>query len=239
MEQRTHISHKFEEELSLLKKKILTMGEIVSINVEKAIQALLNRDMELAYHIIEEDHFVNDLEVEIDEMCLRMIALRQPAARDLRFITTGFRIINTLERIGDLAVNICKRALDMEKEPRMGVCVHLPKMAEAAQEMVRRSLLAFVEEDVDLALEVCHEDAYVDTTYKEVLAELIQMMGVDKEVIPRAMQVMFVARYTERIADHAVHIAEQVVFMVKGKVIRHAQGTLDFLDDQFHKTRDE
>jgi phosphate transport system protein len=235
--QRSHINTKYDEELTLLKQKILRMGELVENNIVSAIGSVTNRDPVLAQSIIDSDNQVNELEVETEEMCLRMVALRQPAGRDLRFISTAMKIITTLERMGDLAVNIAKRSLEMHEEPRTGVCFHLPIMAEATEELVRRALEAFINEDVEQALVVCKDDDYVDQTYKKVIEELLTMMSDHTIPIPRAMKIMLVAKYLERIADHAVHMSEMVVFMVVGKIIRHQQKTLDYLDEQFHKSR--
>jgi phosphate transport system protein len=234
--ERAHINTKYDEELSLLKQKILRMGEMVINNIESAISSVTNRDVELAEVIMESDHQINELEVDAEEMCLRIIALRQPAGRDLRFISTAMKIITTLERMGDLAVNIGNRSIELAKEPRMGICFHLPIMTESTEDLVRRALDAFVNEDVEKALKVCQDDEYVDQTYRQLIEELMQMM--EKTIpIPRAMKIMLVAKYLERIADHAAHISEMVVFMVVGKVIRHQETTLDYLDDQFHKSR--
>jgi phosphate transport system protein len=235
--ERAHINTKYDEELSLLKQKILRMGEMVINNIESAISSVTNRDVELAEVLMDSDHQINELEVDAEEMCLRIIALRQPAGRDLRFISTAMKIITTLERMGDLAVNIGNRSIELAKEPRMGICFHLPIMTESTEDLVRRALDAFVNEDVDKALKVCRDDEYVDQTYKQLLEELMQMMAEKTIPIPRAMKIMLVAKYLERIADHAVHISEMVVFMVVGKVIRHQETTLDYLDDQFHKSR--
>lgn len=234
--ERAHISTKYDEELSLLKQRILRMGEMVINNIESAIGSVTNRDVELAEIIADSDRQINELEVDAEEMCLRIIALRQPAGRDLRFISTAMKIITTLERMGDLAVNISKRSIELALEPRMGICFHLPIMTESTEDLVRRALDAFVNEDVEKALKVCRDDEFVDATYKKLIEELMQMMTEKTIPISRAMKIMLVAKYLERIADHAVHISEMVVFMVVGKVIRHQQ-TLDYLDEQFHKSR--
>jgi phosphate transport system protein len=232
--ERSHINTKYDEELSLLKKKILRMGELVENNVVSAISSVINRNPDRAQTIIDSDHLINELEVNTEEMCLRIIALRQPAGKDLRFISTAMKIITTLERMGDLATNIAKRSVEMIQEPRIGVCLRLPVMAEATEDLVVRSLESFVNEDVEMALSVCRDDSYVNETYKKVIEELLNMMGEKSLLIPRAMKIMFVAKYLERIADHAVHISEMVVFMVAGKIIRHQEKTLDYLDEEFH-----
>jgi phosphate transport system protein len=233
--QRSHINTKYDEELNLLKQKILRMGEMVENNVVSAITSVMYRDAKLAESIIESDHQINELEVDTEEMCLRLIALRQPAGRDLRFITTAMKIITTLERMGDLAANIATRALEMIEEPRSGVCFHLPIMAEATEDLVHRALEAFINEDIEAALSVCRDDSFVNNTYKKVIEELLALMSEKSILIPRAMKIMFVAKALERIADHAVHMSEMVVFMVAGKIIRHQEKTLDYLDDEFHK----
>jgi len=237
--QRSHINTKYDEELSLLKQKILRMGERVEHNIVSAITSVTTRDLDLAQAIIDSDQQINELEVDTEEMCLRMIALRQPAGKDLRFISTAMKIITTLERMGDLATNVAKRSIEMFEDPRSGVCFHLPVMAEATEELVRNALDAFIKEDVEQALQVCKDDSYVDSIYKKVIEELLNMMSEHTIAIPRAMKIMFVAKYLERIADHAVHISEMVVFMVVGKIIRHQQKTLDYLDEQFHEPRNE
>ncbi len=230
-----HINTKFDEELNLLKQKILRMGELVENNVVSAIASVMYRDPKLAKSIIDSDQQINELEVDAEEMCLRLIALRQPAGRDLRFISTAMKIITTLERMGDLAANIASRTLEMIEEPRVGVCFHLPVMAEATEDLVHRALEAFINEDIDGALAVCRDDTFVNETYKKVIEELLALMGEKSILIPQAMKIMFVAKAIERIADHAVHMSEMVVFMVAGKIIRHQKKTLDFLDDEFHK----
>ena len=181
---RSHINTKYDEELSLLKQKILRMGELVENNVVSAISSVINRDPELAQNIIESDQLINELEVDTEEMCLRVIALRQPAGRDLRFISTAMKVTTTLERMGDLATNIARRSVEMVEEPLIGACLHLPIMAEATEDLVRRSLESFVNEDVESALEVCRDDSYVNETYKKVIEDLLKMMGEKSILIP-------------------------------------------------------
>ena len=171
--------------------------------------------------MIRKDHAVNRLDVEIDELCIRLLALRQPAARDLRFITTGLKITTDLERIGDGAVSISERALELAAEPELKPYIDIPRMAEIAGRMLRQSLDAFVREDTDLALAVCRADDEVDRLNEQIFRELLSFMIEDTRSITRAMRVLFVSKYLERIADHATNIAEMVIFMVKGKSIRH------------------
>jgi len=153
-----HTDKKYEEELKNLREEILYMGGLVEDQIQKAVTSLVDRDSELAKVIIERDHEVNRLDVEIDERCIKLLALHQPAGRDLRFITTGLKITTDLERIGDMAVNICERCLELNQEPQLKPLIDIPRMSEIAAVMLRQSLDAFVRGDVDLALKVCRDD---------------------------------------------------------------------------------
>lgn len=197
------------------------MGGLVEKQIASATEALVQRDDSLARATIERDHTVNRLDVEIDELCLRLLALHQPAARDLRLITTALKITTDMERIGDMAVNICERALELNQEPPLKPFIDIPRMVEIALGMLRECLNAFVNEDVDLALKVCRDDDQIDSITHQVFRELLSYMVEDPHTITRGIRLMFVAKYIERIADHATNIAEMVVFMVRGKSIRH------------------
>jgi phosphate transport system protein len=216
-----HIYRAFDQELKELKEKLLYEGSLVEKAIDEALRALLERDSELAQQVISNDDILNAKEVELDEFCLKLLALRQPAAKDLRFITTAIKINYDLERIGDLAVNICERALELNQEPQLKPYIDLPKMAKIAQTMVKESLDAFVKEDVDLALKVAKDDELVDQLLDQIFRELLTYMMEDPRTISRATRLIFISKYLERIADHAVNIAELVIFMVKGKIIRH------------------
>lgn len=217
----THTIKQFEEELRLIKEKVLRLGGLVEEGIANSIKALVERDTQLAERTIENDHVVNGLEVEIDELCLKVLALRQPAASDLRLITTAVKIITDLERIGDMAVNVCERVLELNEEAPLKPYIDIPRMAEAAQRMLKESLDAFVNGDTDLATKVLVEDDFVDDLNRQIFRELLTFMMEDPNTISRAMKILFISKYLERIADHATNIAEMVVFMVKGKVIRH------------------
>ncbi len=217
----THIIKQYEEELRLIKEKVLRLGGLVEEGIANSIKALVERDTQLAERTIENDHVVNGLEVEIDELCLKVLALRQPAASDLRLITTAIKIITDLERIGDMAVNVCERVLELNEEAPLKPYIDIPRMAEAAQRMLKESLDAFVNGDTDLATKVLVEDDFVDDLNRQIFRELLTFMMEDPNTISRAMKILFISKYLERIADHATNIAEMVVFMVKGKVIRH------------------
>lgn len=221
MEGRLHTDRRYEAELKNLHVTILEMGGLVEKQIASAVGALINRDDEQARQIIERDHTINRMDVEVDELCLRLLALHQPAARDLRLITTGLKITTDLERVGDMAVNVCERVLELNREPQLKPFIDIPRMAEVAQRMLRESLDSFVREDTDLALAVCREDDLIDGLTSQLFNELLAYMIQDPRSISRAIPLLFIAKYLERIADHATNIAEMVVFMVKGKSIRH------------------
>lgn len=211
----------FHEELEALKQTLLAMGGLVEDQIRRAMQALLERDDSLAQEVIERDRRVNAYDVEIDEQCVSLLALHQPAAGDLRFITTAMKIVTDLERIGDQAVNIAQRVLELNREPRLKPYIDLPRMAERAQGMVKESLDAFVARDTALARQVCGEDAEVDALKEQIFRELLTFMMEDPRTIPRAIRVILISRFMERVADHATNIAEMVVYLVEGKMVRH------------------
>jgi len=163
------------------------------------------------------------MDVESDERCIRLLALHQPAASDLRFISTGLKITTDLERIGDNAVNICERAVELNEEPQLKPYIDIPRMAEIAQTMVKDSLDAFMRDDIVLAAEVIARDDEVDALNYQIYRELLSYMAEDAATIARATRILFVSKYLERIADHATNIAEMVVYMVKGRTIRHME----------------
>lgn len=218
-----HIYKTFDLELKELKEKLLHEGGLVEKAINNAIKALLERNSELATKVIEDDPTINSIEVEIDEFCLKLLALRQPAARDLRFITTAIKINYDLERIGDMAVNICERVQELNQEPQLKPYIDLPMMAETVQLMLKESLDAFVKEDVALARKVTRDDKKVDQFLDQIFRELLTYMMQDMRTISRATRVLFISKYLERMADHAVNIAELVIFLVEGKIIRHSK----------------
>ncbi len=216
-----HTSKQFETELRELKDKLLIMGSRIEDIIRDSMQALIARDSKLAEECIERDHEINRLEMEIDELCFKMLALRQPTASDLRFITFGLKVVTDLERVGDLGVNIAERALELNQEPPLKPFIDLPMMSEAVQKMLKSSLDAFVNEDVQLAQQILSEDDKIDDLNRQIFEELVDYMGRDKANITRACRLVFISRYLERIADHATNIAEMVIFMVQGKDVRH------------------
>jgi phosphate transport system protein len=216
-----HTDKRYEEELKKLREEILYMGGLVEDQIQKAVKSLVDRDSEMAQIIIERDHEVNRLDVEIDDLCIRLLALHQPAGKDLRFITTGLKVTTDLERIGDMSVNLCERALELNQEPQLKPYIDIPRMARIAQRMIRESLDAFVREDTDLALKVCKDDEEIDQLNSQIFREVISFMIEDPHTINRAMKISSISKYLERMADHATNIAEMVIFMAKGKSIRH------------------
>lgn len=221
MPTRAHIDRHYEEELQELRHMLLEMGGLVEQQIADAMRSLVERDDEFARLVIERDRTVNRMDVQIDDICLRLLALHQPAARDLRLITTALKITTDLERAGDMAENICERAIELCREPQLKPLIDLPRMAAIAQGMLRQALDAFVREDAELALQVCHQDDAVDQLTDQVMRELLTFMLEDPHTISRALRLTFVTKYLERLADHATNIAEMVIFMVKGKSIRH------------------
>jgi phosphate transport system protein len=215
----------FDDELIALKERVLKLGLMVETAIRDSVKALVERDSELAKEVIKRDHLVNALDVSIDEECVRLIALRQPMARDLRLITTAMKITTDLERMGDLAVNIAERALELNEEPQLKPFVNIPLMAEAAQSMVKDALDAFVAGCSRLPYEVIKKDDEVDELTVRNFEELLSLMIQDPKIIPLAIKRTYIAKYLERIADHATNIAEMIIYMCKGKLIRHTDIT--------------
>ena len=211
----------FDEELATLKSKLLQMGALVEEQIREALRALVDRDEDLARKVIVNDRRVNTLDVEIDEACLELLALFKPAARDLRFITTAMKISTELERMSDLAENICERAIELNEEPQLKPYIDIPRMADKAMLMVWNSLDSFVKWDSELARKVLDDDDEVDELTEQIFRELLSFMIENPQTIPRAMRLSFIAKYIERIADHATNIGELVVYMVEGRIIRH------------------
>lgn len=213
--------HHFEEELQALKRRLLNMGALVEERVHQAIQALMERRPEATDKIIAGDQDVNDLQIEIDDRCLKLLALQQPMATDLRLITAAMKINSDLERIGDQAVNIAENAARVLVHPPLKPLLDLPRMAEIAERMTRDSLDAFVRRDSDLARNILARDDEVDQLKDQVFRVLLTYMMADPATIERALGLILVSRNLERIADHATNIAEDVIFLVEAKDVRH------------------
>lgn len=215
------MERKFQEELDELKRMLLSMGAKVEKNIGDANEALINRDGVLARDVVERDAEIDLEEIRIDELCLSLIALRQPVARDLRFITTALKIVKDMERIGDMAGDISHRALQVLKEPPLVVLKDLRKLTRAAQKMLNDALDSFVHQDVVQARRVIQDDDQVDQYHRNLFKELIEVMVKDPRTVPQATHLISVIKYLERIGDHSTNIAEMVVFLVEGRDIRH------------------
>jgi phosphate transport system protein len=215
------MSRHFHEELEALKQTLLAMGGLVEDQIRHVMQALVDRDDALATEVIERDRQVNAYDVEVDAQCVELLALHQPAAGDLRFITTAMKIVTDLERIGDQAVNIAQRVIELNREPQLKPYIDLPRMAARAQAMVKESLDAFVARDTELARRVRAEDDEVDALKEQIFRELLTFMMEDPRSIPRAIRLILISRCMERVADHATNIAEMVIYLVEGKMVRH------------------
>ncbi len=211
----------FQKELEELKENLLKMASLVEEALRNAIQSLVERDSSLAQKTFDVEDRINKMENAIDEMCLKLLALRQPVATDLRFITSAMKINTDLERMGDQAVNIGERAISLNQEPQLKPYIDIPRMTKITQSMVKDVLDAFVNKDPKLARSVCERDDLVDGLNDQVFRELLTFMISDPKTITRAVHLMIVCRCLERIADHATNIAEDVIFMVDALVIKH------------------
>ncbi|MGE5247141.1 MAG: phosphate signaling complex protein PhoU [Verrucomicrobiota bacterium] len=220
-----HISEHFSEQLAGIRERVLRMGGLAEQMTRRVIQALVQRDASLLAEVRSMETQVNQLHIDIDEAALELIALRQPAAGDLRFIAAAMKINTDMERIGDQAINILQCAEALLAVPPLKPLIDIPRMAEIAQEMLKDALDAFVNADDDLAYRTILRDDEVDQLKDQVFRELLTYMMADPSTIPRAMDLILVSRHLERIADHATNICEDVIFMAKGKDVRH-QGPL-------------
>jgi len=218
-----HTDKSFEDELAKLREKILLMGAKVETMVATSVRAFHEQDNALANRTIEFDHDINRLEVEIDGFCLNILARRQPVASDLRFITTALKLVTDLERIGDLAVNISERVLDISSDPPRRDWPDILTMADIVQNMVRDALDAFVAADSAKAKWVIERDRGVDAIYSQLFHQVLLVMMEDRTAIQRGMGVQAIAKYLERIGDHATNLAEMVVFLTQGTDIRHPE----------------
>ncbi len=218
---RLHTDRLYEEELRRIREMLLMMGAKVEEMLSQAMRALIDRDTELAERTLGIDRRINRLEMEVDDLCLRVLARRQPVASDLRFVTMALKVVTDLERMGDLGVNICERVIELNQEPPLKPYAEIVHMADAALEMLREALDAFVAADADRAQAIIERDSKVDEYYGAIFRELLTSMMEDPKNIFRATRVQSIAKYIERVADHATNLAEMVVFMVRGKDIRH------------------
>ena len=221
MPDREHTNKHYEGQLRSLKEKLLLSGHKAETSIADATRALIERKPSLAQRVIDEDDQLDQLELEIDDICLEILAREQPVASDLRFIATAMKIVGDIERIGDNGVNIARRALEILDEPELKPIIDVPVAAAAAQRILKESLDAFVNGDAELAKRVIEGDRYIDDVCEQMLRELLTYMFEDPTTISRALRLIFVARNLERVGDHAANIAEMVIFLVDGQDIRH------------------
>mgnify|MGYP001605815688 CR=1 FL=1 len=208
-------------ELARLKDELVRMAGLAEAAIGLSVKALVSRDAEMARQVIASDDAINALEIELDELCLRAMALYQPEAKDLRLLTMALKINSDLERMGDQAVNIAERTLELLKEPLLKPLIDLPRMAELVQRMVKESLDAFVQQDAARARAVCRQDDEVDRYDDQLFRELLTYMMENPQAITRSVHLILVSRHLERIADHATNVAEDVIYLVEGKTIKH------------------
>jgi phosphate transport system protein len=225
MPEREHTNKHYEQQLRLLKEKLLLIGHMAEISIADSTRALVERRPSLAQRVVDDDDKVDTLELEVDDICFEILAREQPVASDLRFITTAMKIVGDIERIGDNGANIARRALEMMKEPELKPVIDVPIAARAAQRALKESLDAFVNGDSELAKRVIEGDRYIEDVCQQMLRELLTYMFEDPSAITRALRLVFVARNLERVGDHAANIAEMVIFLVEGHDIRHGRAT--------------
>jgi len=225
MPDRQHTNKHYEGQLRSLNEKLLLIGHKAETAIADATRALIERKPSLAQRVIDEDDQLDQLELEIDDICLEILALEQPVASDLRFITTALKIVGDIERIGDNGVNIARRALEILDEPELKPIIDVPVAAAAAQRILKESLDAFVHGDAALAKRVIEGDRYIDDVCEQMLRELLTYMFEDTSTISRALRLIFVARNLERVGDHAANIAEMVIFLVEGQDVRHGHAS--------------
>jgi phosphate transport system protein len=226
MDEIKHTSSHYEKELQGIKDGLIYQGALTEKAIQAAMQALFERNSDLADKVIKEDSVIDMLNTELEERCIRILALRQPAAIDLRFITTAIKITGHLERIGDMAVNIAEKAIILSKEPQLKPYIDLPRMTELVGEMIKFSLDALIKNDLILAEKVRQDEQVVDNLNEQIFRELLTFMMEDTGTIHRAIVIMQISKNLERIADHAKGIADMVIYMVTGQSVRHQTQSL-------------
>jgi phosphate transport system protein len=221
MEEKKHTSTHYERELQEIKDRLLYLGALTEKAIQAAMKSLQERDSDLACKVIKDDDLIDNIDMDIEERCIRLLALRQPAARDPRFITTAIKINGHLERIGDMAVNIAQKAILLNEEPQLKPYIDLPRMADITGMMIKESLDALVNEDTHLADRVRQDEDTIDHLNDQIFRELLTFMMEDSKTIHRCLLIMQISKNLERIADHAKGIADMVIYMVTGKSVRH------------------
>lgn len=210
-----------DDELNKLSSNILKMGSLVEELIVKSVESLKSQSLSMAREVMEKDKFVDAIELEIDEHCLELLALKQPMAADLRFVATAMLISTDLERMADLAVDIAERVLELGQEPLIKPLIDIPKMAVIAQKMLRNVLTAFINRDIELAKQVYYDDDEEDRLRDEVHKELLDIMTKNGATVPKALPLLLISRHLERICDHATNIAEDIIYIVKGEMAKH------------------
>ncbi len=221
MEEMKRTSTHYEMELQDVKKNLLYVGALVEKAIQDVLTALLDKKSDLARKVIDGDAEIDRLDTEIEDQCIRLLALRQPIARDLRFITTAIKINGHLERIGDMAVNIAEKVIELNELPQLKPYIDLPRMADIAREMIRGSLDALVNGDTELANRIRRMDEIIDKLNEQIFRELLTFMMEDTRTVHRALLIMQISKNLERISDHAKGISDMVVYMVTGESVRH------------------
>jgi phosphate transport system protein len=221
MEERKHTSSHYEMELQEIKNGLIYIGVLTEKAIQTAMQSLTERNSDIAHKVIKDDDEIDKMDTELEERCIRILALRQPTAIDLRFITTAIKITGHLERIGDMAVNIAEKAIQLNEEPKLKPYIDLPRMADLVGEMIKNSLDSFIRNDLEMAEEVRRTEQITDDLNEQIFRELLTFMMEDSRTIHRSLMVMQVSKNLERIADHAKGIADMVTYMVTGECVRH------------------
>ena len=221
MEERKHTSSHYEMELQEIKNGLIYIGALTEKAIQTEMQSLTERYSDIAHKVIYDDDEIDKLDSELEERCIRILALRQPTAIDLRFITTAIKITGHLERIGDMAVNIAERAIKLNAELQLKPYIDLPRMADIVAEMIKKALDSFISNDLNIAAEVRRMEQVTDDLNEQIFRELLTFMMEDSKNIHRSLMVMQVSKNLERIADHAKGIADMVTYMVTGECIRH------------------
>ncbi|MDD5524092.1 MAG: phosphate signaling complex protein PhoU [Smithella sp.] len=221
MEEKRHTSLHYEKELQEIKNNLIYLGAVTEKAIQNAMQSLSERNSNMARKVIKDDDEIDKMDSDIEERCIRILALRQPTAIDLRFITTAIKITGHLERIGDMAVNIAEKAIQLNEEPILKPYIDLPRMADLVGEMIKDSLDSFIRNDLNMADKVRRTEQVTDDLNEQIFRELLTFMMGDSKTIHRALMIMQVSKNLERIADHTKGIADMVTYMVTGENVRH------------------
>jgi len=221
MEEKRHTSLHYEKELQAIKDGLIYLGALTETAIRKAMKSLSDRDTELARTVVRDDDEIDRLDTDLEERCIKILALRQPTAIDLRFITTAIKITGHLERIGDMAVNIAEKAILLNEEPQLKPYIDLPRMTDLVGGMIKDSLDSFIRNDMQMAEKVRQTEQIVDDLNEQIFRELLTFMLEDSKSIHRALLIMQVSKNLERIADHSKGIADMVMYMVTGECVRH------------------